>query len=257
MYVCEECGRGFATKKSLGLHRSWHRRNAWRHDVDLTEMQRQILLGGLMGDMSIGYHARCVSPIVQVGNCIQQAEYVGWKYSILESVATSPPKTREYATGFGNRCSMVGFSTKALPCLQQIYDIVKRNGITTLTDEWLSEVADPLSLAVWYLDDGSITKIKDRNYQKVYGHVIQISIGNAAIEEVDSVVRWMSRQWGIDVMSTRRIADPTRPKKSVVYTIRIYKTADVDAFLDIVRPIALRSGMDYKVVRDYTYTTSR
>ena len=257
MFVCEECGREFVTKQSLGLHRSWHRRNAWRHDVTLTEPQRQVILGGLMGDMSIGYHARCVSPIVQIGNCIQQAEYVLWKYSILENIATSPPKTREYVSGFGNMCSMVGFSTKALPCLRQIYDLVKRNGRTTFTDEWLSEVSDPAALAVWYLDDGCIVKSRNQKYQKVYGHGIQISIGDVTLGELDAVVRWMSRRWGVDVRPTRRIADPRRKVQSVVSVIRIHKTADVDAFLEIVRPTALKAGMDYKVTRDYTYTTSQ
>jgi hypothetical protein len=133
---------------------------------------------------------------------------------------------------------------------------VKRSGATRFSEEWLLEVDSPIALSAWYLDDGSLSKKRDRTRAMVYGHHLTISTGNASCEEVGMVSRWMSRVWGIDVKSyhqTRMIGGNAHLETS----ISLFKSADIDAFLEIVRPIALKVGLGYKVTRDYTYTTSQ
>jgi hypothetical protein len=289
-YVCKICGKEFGSMMSLGGHasmvhstknragirraskamwdartpaerdaigkKSLEKRNEWRYGVDLREDQRQLILGSLMGDMSIRYaNPRSSFPRVVVSHSIAQADYVQWKYSMLKNLVSTPPRTMANG-GWGS--PVVRFATMSLPCFTPIHDLVKKGAETRFSEEWLKEVTSPVALAVWYLDDGSLSKQASCKYQKVYGHNIQISLGDSTLEEMAMVRVWLEREWGIRVRSGHYEyprQGRSSPKRESV--IRIHNSADVDAFLEIVRPTALKAGMDYKVTRDYTYTTSQ
>lgn len=258
-YTCEICGREFPSKRSLGIHRHWHPRNAWRDEIRLTEDQRQLILGSLLGDMSIRFwDKRSVNPAISVTHCIAQEKYVMWKYSILKNLVGTPPKTG-VCVGHGSfrDCIIVRFNTLALQCLTPIYHLATCNGNRRISQDWLDNVTSPLALAAWYLDDGCLAKRNDSRYMRVAGHRVQISLGDADRAEVDVLVKWLSREWGIAVRSYRYVHPKLGGGETISATIAVGKTDDVDAFLDIVRPTALVAGMCYKVTRDYTYTTSR
>jgi len=218
--------------------------------VELAEEQRQLILGSLMGDMSIQYpNSRSRYPRITVRQSSAQAGYVEWKYSVLKSLVGSPPRLEKNG-GWGSE--IVSFNTRSLPCLIPIYNLVKVGKETKFTDAWLSEIDSPIALAAWYLDDGSLTQNKNKDYKKVYGHAIRVSLGDSTLEEANVVVRWLDRVWGVPAHA--RINQKRAAGRKPEASISIYKTMDVDAFLDIVDPYAPRC-MRYKVERDYTYTT--
>ncbi|MFA7087601.1 MAG: hypothetical protein WC145_13110 [Aliarcobacter sp.] len=229
------------------------KRCEYLHEMELTEDQRQLILGGLLGDMSILYpNKRSRYPRIVVSQGSAQAEYTEWKYAIMKNLVGTPPKT-VVNQGYRPGNTVHRFQTRSLPCLVPMYDLVKPGGgkKTVVTRRWLDEIDSPMALAVWYLDDGSLTKNVNRPAQRVYGHSVQISAGYAETGKANLMAEWLDRVWGIP---TRIHSGVRGAKGKPDSTVWISKSSDVDAFLDIVRPYAVPC-MHYKVIRDYTYTT--
>jgi hypothetical protein len=111
----------------------------------LSEIQKQLILGCVLGD---GYIRKKVNAHLQVTHSIKQKEYVDWKYKMLDGLVNSHPKIYK---GNGNRVGY-RFFTKSLPQLTQIYHYFYKGGVK-IVPKGLK--LTPLSLAVWYMDDGS------------------------------------------------------------------------------------------------------
>lgn len=111
----------------------------------LSDVQQQVVLGCILGD---GYMRKKTHAHLQITHSFEQREYVDWKYKILENLVNSKPST------YKGNSSRVGyrFFTKSLPELTGYY-----NQFYPRDRKLISEEVDlsPLSLAVWYMDDGS------------------------------------------------------------------------------------------------------
>ncbi|HEY3067333.1 MAG TPA: recombinase RecA [Methylomirabilota bacterium] len=114
-------------------------------DYTLTDDQRQLVLGGGLGDGSIrrtGAHAAHF----RVGHGPAQKEYLGWKQQMLDPFAGAIKRT-------GNG---TGFDTIAMPALLDLWLELYAEGRRTVCDSALDRL-DARGLAVWYGDDGSFT----------------------------------------------------------------------------------------------------
>lgn len=115
----------------------------------LSEVQKELILGCVLGD---GYMRKKVNAHLQITHSIKQKEYVDWKYQILKNIViTSPKLYRGNAGRVGYR-----FFTKSLSELTSFYSRFYQNGVKIVPK---NISLFPLSLAVWYMDDGS----KSRN----------------------------------------------------------------------------------------------
>lgn len=111
----------------------------------LSEFQQQLILGCVLGD---GYMRKKTNAHLQITHSIKQKEYVDWKYKILKNLVSTPPKAYK---GNANRIGY-RFFTRSLPELTLIHDKFYRNKVKVVP---LDIKLTPISLAVWYMDDGS------------------------------------------------------------------------------------------------------
>ena len=111
----------------------------------LSEFQQQLILGSVLGD---GYMRKKTNAHLQITHSIKQKEYVDWKYGVLRNLILTPPKPYK---GNGNRIGY-RFFTRSLPEITFIYDIFYRNKVKIVPSVLK---LTPISLAVWYMDDGS------------------------------------------------------------------------------------------------------
>jgi hypothetical protein len=116
----------------------------------LTEEQRSILIGTLLGD---GTLRKKTNTLLEVNHSSKQKEYVFWLYSKFEEYVNNPPKIR--INGF-NRTSY-RFITRSISALNEYYESFYANRGQKTVPENLR--LGSLSLAVWFMDDGS----KSRN----------------------------------------------------------------------------------------------
>ena len=79
---------------------------------------------------------------------MQYQSYVDWKYRIFKHYVLTPPKSRK---GNGKRVAY-RFTTRSLPVFTDYYYLFY-NGSKKLIPNTLS--LNALSMAVWYMDDGS------------------------------------------------------------------------------------------------------
>jgi len=182
----------------------------------LTRVQRSIIVGKLLGD---GALRRKTNTLLEVNHSVHQSDYVIWVYEALKNLILTPPKLRKSGV---DRMSM-RFTTRSLAVLNDFYDeFYSKKGYKSVP---ASLTLDPLSLAIWFMDDGS----KDRS--SVYLNTQQFDL-----EDQHLLLAKLSE---LDIHGSLN-------KDKSYQRIRIYKSS-LNRFDDIVRPHILES-MKYKLL---------
>lgn len=110
----------------------------------LTGTQCSIIIGSLLGDGAM----RCkANALLEINHSLKQKFYVDWKYQQLANLVTTPPKARK---GNGERIAY-RFTTLSLSELTPFYQRFYSDRRKVVPDDL---TLDPLSLAVWFMDDG-------------------------------------------------------------------------------------------------------
>lgn len=110
----------------------------------LTEEQKSILIGCLLGD---GAMRKKRNALLEINHCYAQKSLVDWKLHIFAGLVRTLPKKRN---GNGNRVAY-RFVTRSLPVLTPFYDWFFFNKKKKIPRDLR---LNPLSLAVWFMDDG-------------------------------------------------------------------------------------------------------
>jgi hypothetical protein len=110
----------------------------------LSDEQRSIVVGTLLGDGTM----RCkANALLEINHSVHQQTYVDWKFRHLEELVSTPPRQR---TGNGGRIAY-RFVTRSLPELTPFYRLFYGSGRKVAPEVELT----PLTMAVWFMDDGS------------------------------------------------------------------------------------------------------
>ena len=109
----------------------------------LSDMQWQVLLGGLMGDGALSPTRSGNGARFRWGHGAKQAEYGDWKASLFANINVSRSVNAKGA---------VFFDCQPLPELAELREAVYVAGKKVLSHDYLKQLT-PLSLAVWYMDD--------------------------------------------------------------------------------------------------------
>jgi len=111
----------------------------------LSDTQWQVLLGGLMGDGALSPTRSGNGARFRWGHGARQAEYGDWKASMFANISVSRSVNAKGA---------VFHDVQPLPELAELRESVYLGAKKVLSDDYLKRLT-PLSLAVWYMDDGS------------------------------------------------------------------------------------------------------
>ena len=181
----------------------------------LTEAQRSIVIGCLLGDGTM----RCkANALLEVNHAFTQRDYVDWKFHQLIELCRTPPKARK---GNGGRIAY-RFTTLSLPQLTSLYRAFYQGrhkvipGSLTLT---------PLTLAVWFMDDGS------RSHRALYLNTQQFDLDSQA-----RLIEMLRKQWGV-VSTLNRDKQYSRMRVAV---------SSVGRFREVIEPHLLEQ-FNYKL----------
>ncbi len=119
----------------------------------LSQVQRSVVLGSLLGDGYLRILKGRNNAFLEINHAYSQKEYVDWKYGMLKSIVKSAPKSRK---NNGSRIAY-RFFTRQNSALTQLHSQFYPSGKKIVPQIEL----DPLSLAVWYMDDGSQCRSSD------------------------------------------------------------------------------------------------
>lgn len=118
----------------------------------LSQRQKSILLGSLLGDACLKSR-NDFSAYISFSHSIKQKKYTDWLYEEFKSVCVSPPKShisKEIYTTYDF------YSENRIDLKELKNNIYTPNKKVT---KWWIDQLDDLSIAVWYMDDGTLSYV--------------------------------------------------------------------------------------------------
>lgn len=181
----------------------------------LSEKQKSLIEGCLLGD---GYMRCKTNAHLQITHSIKQKDYVDWKYQVLSEFVLTPPKSYK---GNGTRIGY-RFFTRSLPIFTNYFfrfykkqKIIPRNlNLTALT------------LAVWYMDDGSKS-----------GRSCYLNTQNFTSADQEFLISILQKKYNLQAR---------RDKDKKYFRLR-FTFEDSQKFVRIIEPYILPS-MQYKIL---------
>jgi hypothetical protein len=124
----------------------------------LSSIQREILVGGLLGDLSI-YRAKAThNARLYVQQGAVHKEYLNHLYSVFQNLCSSEPKWSFSLNKRNNRTyETLRFNSRSLPCFNYYREVFYPEGIKIVPAN-IGELLTARGLAYWCMDDGN----KDR-----------------------------------------------------------------------------------------------
>jgi hypothetical protein len=161
----------------------------------LTDVQRDLILGSLMGDAGIAKRGN--SYRARFAHSEKQRNYLEWKKEILSSVVSM--NTLNLVDRQGNKTyNACSFTTLSSHEFKEFYDLFYVNGVKTITDKLLNSL-NLFSLAIWYMDDGCLNKDIDSRYgDPKVRYRITFALGKVSSEEAKLVQVYFKNVWALD-----------------------------------------------------------
>jgi hypothetical protein len=120
----------------------------------LTKQQRDVLIGMILGDGVLELNGRY--PRLRADHSPKQKEYVRWKYKMFSNFISGKIRCfigkRNKKTG--KRYTHCKFDTISSPIFEPFYKVFYRSGKKEIPKNIKELLKSPLSLAVWFMDDG-------------------------------------------------------------------------------------------------------
>lgn len=192
----------------------------------LTQPQSDILLGLLLGDGSLEFDGHR-STRLQVKQSANKKEYVMWLYSWFMEFVRTPPQQRKDTQQWY-------FATRSLPEFTTIHSMFYHQRRKIVPKTIQSFLLNPLTLAVWYMDDGSL------DYREKYHYSFSLSTDSFTLTEVHLLQHVLRQRFGL-------YASVQYPSSRGTRYPKLYFGAESrDRFLELVQPYIM-SCFQYKL----------
>ena len=200
----------------------------YKKTLKLSEFQRQVLIGTLLGDGCLETQNRGRTYRLKIEHSMTQKDYVYWKYKVFKNFTLSEPrihKRMSYGSVRENYCfSTVSHGSLRFYC-QQFY----KNG-KKMMPKIIYKMITPLALAVWFMDDGSI---KSKQHRALVIHSQSFNK-----QDLLNIIEVLDKKYGIK-LTLRKREDGSG---YVLYLL----SKTVSKFIDLVKEYVLPS-MEYKL----------
>lgn len=201
--------------------------------MELSKKCREIILGSVLGDGSLKIHSGYRNARFSFRHSVKQEEYFWWKVSFLEEISGRSFAWRQSTRGTdGYGYEKLRYQSRALEALTELYGLTHQNGELVARESWLDQLS-PLSLAIWWLDDGSIIGS---------GRQGVLCTDNFSRSVQLALVGYLERRWGIKVgpsLANGRIR------------LAFYGSSQLKKFLRIILPCLQIESMMPKVLLLY------
>jgi hypothetical protein len=202
----------------------------------LSDRCKEIVLGSILGDGSLKLHSRYRNARFSFRHSVVNQEYFHWKVAELKEISSAKDVWEQNGPdGWGN--DKLRYQSAALESLTELYQLTHPHGQYRIRRKWLN-LLTPLSLCVWWLDDGSLLNGK----QGVF------CTDEVPFEEQLIVVRYLRIVWGLNPRIGR--VSSTGPRSNQ-HRIWLRTKEDLIKFLRIILPCVRVRPMLKKVLLLY------
>lgn len=155
-------------------------------NTGLSETVLSLILGGILGDGSLKIHNNYKNARYSFRHSIVQKEYFDWKVNQLLSICANKYLYLQEPDGYSKN-KKLRFCSAAREDLTKILKKTHIGNQVNVQRAWLNHLT-PLSLAIWWCDDGSIIS---RNRQGC------LSTDGFPLEAQDIIVQYFEKTWAI------------------------------------------------------------
>jgi recombination protein RecA len=155
----------------------------------LSEFQWQVILGGLMGDSALSATRSGHGARYRFGHGAKQMAYGDWKATLLANLGGSRWVCADGA---------VFYDIRPLPELAELRQAMYIRGKKVLSEDYLKRLT-PLSLAIWYMDDGLYSERAKGLQDRTRDGSGRIEVCVEALEATSRrrLVEYLADTWGI------------------------------------------------------------
>ena len=190
-----------------------------------------MILGSLLGDGSLLVSKRYKKARFELRHSIVQKEYFFWKARELKAISSAKSCRVQPADGWSKN-EKLHYHSLSHPNLTDFYNLTHSQGKLVFQAKWL-KLLTPLSLLVWWLDDGSLVKNSRQGIFCCEGFDVKDMLVLSA---------HLKRKWDIQAHVGRR---------GRYHHLRIYSTEELKKFLRLILPHLSVASMLPKVLLLY------
>ncbi|PIT96675.1 hypothetical protein COT82_01930 [Candidatus Campbellbacteria bacterium CG10_big_fil_rev_8_21_14_0_10_35_52] len=210
-----------------------------RKITPLSKDVQEIILGSLLGDGSIAINPKYKNARFSFRHSIKQKEYFFWKMNKLKEICEEScywlQGSDKKPDGWGT--TKYRFQSRALFSLTKLYNLTHKKVTGTkvkVTRKWLNHLS-PLSLAIWWQDDGSLVSDSRQGV---------ICTDGFSLKEVKIIHQYFKKVLNIKT----KIGQILNQDK---YRIWIRSSEELKKFLRIIIPHIFVKSMLYKILLVY------
>lgn len=204
----------------------------------LSDQAKELILGSLLGDGSLKINKPYKNARFSFRHSIHQEEYFFWKVNNLKEISGESCWWRQRENSLSG--VMLRYQSLALNSLTDIYKLTHEKNKLAIKRKWLNKLSAQ-SLAVWWLDDGSIITNGRRGV---------LCTDPFSIKEQKLLARYLKTVWGIRV-SIGKIKRIRKGKIVEYYRLWIRSSEELKKFLKIILPFVKVPSMLPKVLLLY------
>jgi recombination protein RecA len=221
--------------KKMGIPIKRHKRKySYFYCQKLTEEQKEILYGGILGDGCIHLHHNGINSCRYIEtHSEKQLGYLKWKMAKLDNfISVKEPylidnsKNNSFSNGFSYR-----FNTVLHSEFTQLRELFYQDGKKHVPLFKLT----PLSFAIWYYDDGSIEK---------KGNRIVISSLDFDDKSIDNLLKMLRDDLYLQAKIAERRWGKIKTKKGKAI---IFNKENTEKILEMIKKYKIKS-VEYKIL---------
>lgn len=180
----------------------------YKEELRLSENQRALVIGSILGDGNLRIPGRNKEANFIIDQGKAQKDYVFWKYKIMREWVLTPPKkvVRVYHKDRTRKTISWRFLTISHPEFTKFYQMFYRKGKKIIPESIKKLLNNPLTLAVWIMDDGTKS-----------GESFFLNTQNFTRKEQEELIRCLKENFGIE----GKINIHSYWKGKILYRIRI------------------------------------
>lgn len=210
--------------------------------ISLSDHCKSIICGTLLGDSCLQITKGYKNARLSIRHSEVQKEYFDWKVNNLQEIASSKSVQISKASGYGKNRNLL-FQSWSLPDLTLLYNLTYKKNILCIRRRWLNKLT-PLSLAIWWCDDGSIIGNPPRR-----GVLCTDGFDEKSVR---LLARYLEKVWHVHA----RVSVIRRQRKYGNYTKKEYfrlwfSTEELKKWLRIIMPHIPVASMVYKTILIY------
>src|SRR5258708_26255989 len=135
---------------------------AYKSDLELSSVQRETLVGLVLGDACLETQNRGRTYRLKIEQCARQQAYIDHLYLLFQEWVLTPPGVRPKRASNGSVTTNLAFQTvshSAFRFYAQQFYADGRKRVPELIHHWLT----PRGLSYWFMDDGPLQSSQSKN----------------------------------------------------------------------------------------------